>query len=283
MNIYKDPYQQFEKLHEQEARGTEAIEVELVNYPANPYLDLFLAQQASWRPWETNPKSIDSKKIRKLIEDMVNGKIWMGQAFEGISFSFAIKNISRACTHQLVRTRLAGFMQESGREGTWDKAMFVTPLTILENSKIHAMYVNDMEWQLKDYRLFQENGIPPQDTRMVVGHGILQNIWATYNFRSLLETASKRLCCNMGWEINTLFRMMRDAIVEKFPHLGILLKSHCERSGGHKEKDNTNYYAPGASNNGNKVYFPLEGLMCGKASNLSEGKIEELLLGEKIA
>ena len=106
--------------------------------------------------------------------------------------------------------------------------------------------------------MLKKLGIPPQDDRFMFGHGVAQNIWMTINFRALQEWCNKRLCTNMQWEINTLARMCRDAVLEIYPHLGVMLKSHCERSGGHKFKDNTNYYKPGAENNGNKLfYMPL--------------------------
>lgn len=282
-DIYKEPYQKFQKLHEQELRGTEGMEVFLVDYPTNPYYAMAVGQTASWRPWKHEFKV---EEIIEMLDGIAKGKIWAGQVFESINFTFAIKNISRATTHQLVRIRVgAGFMQESGREGTWDKAPFITPLTILENARAHAEYVNMMEWQMTAYKNLREMGIPPQDARFMYGHGVAQNMWMTINFRALQEWCSKRLCTNMQWEINTLARMCRDAVLEKFPHLGILLKSHCERSGGHKAHDNTNYYAPGAENNGNKLYYELDkvgdAVMCGKAGKYSEEEIASALQAER--
>ena len=280
MSIYKTPYEQFQKLDDQELRGCEGMNVSLVSWPEDPYYAMMLGQSASWRPWKDK---FSSEEVVKMLDDMISGKIWMGQVFESINFTFKIENISRATTHQIVRTRVGfGAMQESGREGTWDKAPFITPLTILEQPVAHMNYVNNILTQIHDYRQMQERWkVPPQDARFVFCHAVAQNLWATYNFRALLETANKRLCCNMQWEVNTVFRMIRDAVLEKFPHLGVLIKSHCEREGEHKQKDNTNYYKPGAINNGNKVYFELEGMVCGKAGKFSEEEIELMLKEEK--
>ena len=278
-DLYSEPYQKFEKLHEQELRGTEGMKVFLVDYPTNPYYAMAVGQTSSWRPWKHEFKV---EEIFDMLKGIAEGKIWAGQIFEAINFTFAIKNISRACTHQLVRIRVgAGFMQESGREGTWDKAPFITPLTILENAKVHAIYVNMMEWQMKDYKNLKDAGISAQDARFMFGHGVAQNMWMTINFRALQEWCSKRLCTTMQWEINTLARMCRDAVLEKFPHLGILLKSHCERSGGHKTKDNTEHHFVNADFNGNKVYYPYEEMMCGQAGKYEQSEIDELLKKEK--
>lgn len=276
MNLYKTHYERFPKLHPQELRGVEGMEVKLLDWPANPYRTMAIGQAASWRPWKMDFTSFE---IVEMLEGIRQGKIWAGQVFESINLTFAAKNISRACTHQLVRIRVgAGFMQESGREGTWDQAPFITPLTILENPRVHEQYVCAMKDQIETFQDLRANGIPPQDARMMFGHAVAQNMWVTINFSALLNWCSKRLCTNMGWEINTLARMMRDAVLQKFPNLGVLLVSHCEREGGHRSKDNTNYYAPGAPNNGGKVYYELDkvgdAVMCGAAGLYPKELIE---------
>ena len=276
-NIYKEPYEKFDKLHEQEFRGTEGMKVTLIDYPTDPYLAMFTGQTASWRPWRQKPDS--AKEIIDLLDGIAAGKIWAGQVFEAINFTFLIENISRATTHQLVRVRIgAGFMQESGREGTWNKANFITPLTILENDECHKLYVDEMSEQIKTYEFLRDKGIPPQDVRFMYGHGVAQNMWMTINFRALQEWCSKRLCTTMQWEINTLARQVRDEVISRFPHLGILLKSSCERAGGCKSI--TNYYEVGAAFNGNKIYYPLEERMCGKAGKYSLEEIKEMLDNE---
>lgn len=275
IDIYKKPYRKYEKIHPQEFRGTEGMKVTLVDWPNDPYQAMAMGQTASWRPWK---QIFTNDDIQTMLEGITNGTIWAGQCFESLNFTFAIENISRATTHQLVRVRVgAGFMQESGREGTWDSAPFITPLTILEDSAAHHAYVKMMEDQIGLYVAMRDWGIPPQDVRMMFGHGVAQNMWMTINFRALQEWCSKRLCCNMQWEINTLARQCRDAVMEKFPHLGVLLKSHCERSGGHKGKDNTNYYGLNAANNGNKVYYEFEQNMCGMAGRYTVDEIKVML------
>lgn len=282
-NIYTKSYENFPLLHNQELRGTEGMKVQLTSVTQDPYYAMAVGQTASWRPWK---QDFTAKEITDMIDGITAGKIWAGQVFEAINFTFLIENISRATTHQLVRIRVgAGFMQESGREGTWDQAQFITPLTILENEDIHKKYVDIMAREIATYSELRSLGIPPQDARMMFGHGVAQNMWMTINFRALQEWCNKRLCTNMGWEINTLARMVRDAVIVKYPHLGVLLKSHCERSGGHKGLDNTNYYAPGAENNGAKVYFEADkvgdAVMCGKAGAFTKDEIDHLLEIEK--
>jgi thymidylate synthase ThyX len=131
------------------------------------------------------------------------------------------------------------------------------------------------------------NKIPPQDSRFDCSHAVAQNMWWTVNLSSLLQWCSKRLCCTMQWEINTLARMVRDCVIQKFPHLGILLKSRCERAGycvsvkTYAGTDMEVYYQLNAPNNGNKVYYPYEGELCGKRGMWDEEVIQGMLENEK--
>lgn len=52
------------------------------------------------------------------------------QVLEGITFWFTIDGVARACTHQIVRTRFASFMQHGGRDNDWRHRRWTMPETI---------------------------------------------------------------------------------------------------------------------------------------------------------
>lgn len=67
---------------------------------------------------------------RDYIEMCFAGKT-LQQVLEGITFDFCIDGVSRAFTHQNVRTRLgAGFMQHGGRDNDWRHRPWTMPETI---------------------------------------------------------------------------------------------------------------------------------------------------------
>lgn len=258
-------------MHPQELRGTEGMKVTMVNVPSEPYLAIALGQSASFRPWK---RDFAKEELVNVVKDLSSGK-WSGQCFEAVNFTFLIENISRVTTHQLVRTRIGtGFMQESGRDGTWDCANFVTPLTILEDAHSHSEFVEMMNLQLELYRAFKNRGLPAQDARFEMGHAIAQNMWMTINLTALIGWCGNRLCTTMQWEINTLARMIRDEVFRIFPHLGSLLKSRCEKRGGCFSVSDGWHHSP---TNGNKVYWQSEGALCGQAGVYTEDEKIELL------
>src|SRR6267142_1882802 len=67
---------------------------------------------------------------RDYIESCFAGKT-LQQVLEGITFDFCVDGVSRAFTHQNVRTRLgAGFMQHGGRDNDWRHRGWTMPETI---------------------------------------------------------------------------------------------------------------------------------------------------------
>jgi len=69
-------------------------------------------------------------KQREYVESCFAGKT-LPQVLESISFRFLIDGVSRAATHQLVRSRVgAAFMQHGGRDNDWRHRPFTMPETV---------------------------------------------------------------------------------------------------------------------------------------------------------
>lgn len=67
---------------------------------------------------------------RDYVEACFAGKT-LQQVLEGVTFDFCIDGVSRAFTHQNVRTRLgAGFMQHGGRDNDWRHRAWTMPETM---------------------------------------------------------------------------------------------------------------------------------------------------------
>lgn len=81
---------------------------------------------------------------RDYVESCFNGKT-LPQILELLSFEFTIDGCTRACTHQLVRTRIgAAFMQHGGRDNDWRHRRWTMPETIhramdfIDNTDSHS-------------------------------------------------------------------------------------------------------------------------------------------------
>jgi thymidylate synthase ThyX len=75
---------------------------------------------------------------RDYVESCFAGKT-LQQVLEGVTFDFCIDGVSRAFTHQNVRTRLgAGFMQHGGRDNDWRHRPWTMPETMRRLCEAHA-------------------------------------------------------------------------------------------------------------------------------------------------
>ena len=71
-----------------------------------------------------------SKSQQEYVESCFAGRT-LPQVLESITFRFLVDGCSRACTHQLVRTRIgAAMMQHGGRDNDWRHRPWIMPETI---------------------------------------------------------------------------------------------------------------------------------------------------------
>ena len=154
-------------------------------------------------------------------------------ALEAVSLTFAISGVSRATTHQLVRTRVgASFGQQSLRANNASGFNVRIPRTtrMLAPSAMKA-YRNSLPHLRKLYDELIAAGVPYQDARYFLPMATETSIVASYNLLSLIGTVQRRICNRMQWEINYVARLMADLATEALPWVGRAFRTKCERTG----------------------------------------------------
>jgi thymidylate synthase (FAD) len=133
--------------------------------------------------------------------------------FEHASFTFSIEGVSRVTTHQLVRHRLASYSQRSQRyvKDADNNCVMPPSIAVKEEAAERFQYVTD--WCLKEYNKLLEMGIPKEDARYLLPHGMESSIVVTMNARALLHFFELRLAPGAQWEIKELAHRMRDCVM----------------------------------------------------------------------
>lgn len=131
-----------------------------------------------------------------------------------------IYGISRACSHQLVRHRLASYTQESQRytKIDTDSDWYVTPEALSES----GTYKVAMRVAADSYNAALKNGIKPEDARYMIPNAARTSIVMTCNLRQFLSIYRQRTDAGAQEEIRYMVRLMRDALLEKVPQLEFL-------------------------------------------------------------
>ncbi len=128
---------------------------------------------------------------------------------EHASFTFGIEGISRACSHQLVRHRIASFSQQSQRYVSHKKRFAaVTPPSIASRPVLKERYEALMEELHQVYGELLDEGIPAEDARFLLPNAAETKLVMTMNARELWHFFGLRCCRRAQWEIRAMAKDM---------------------------------------------------------------------------
>jgi len=127
---------------------------------------------------------------------------------EHASATFEIRGISRACSHQLVRHRIASYSQESQRYVSMDDPEWVLPPSIAQDESARAIWERFAEQVKETYRALRERGLRKEDARFVLPNATATRIVVTMNFRELRHFFRVRCDRAAQWEIRALAKEM---------------------------------------------------------------------------
>lgn len=156
---------------------------------------------------------------------------------EHASFSFAVEGISRACSHQLVRHRIASYSQQSQRYVT-DSMEYVIPPSIAGIPEAKARFERFMDEVGEAYAdlrdLLVANGREAkanEDARFVLPQAAETKIVVTMNCRSLLHFFNLRCCTRAQWEVRRMATRMLRICQDELPALFATAGARCEQLG----------------------------------------------------
>lgn len=119
--------------------------------------------------------------------------------------TIALKGVSRALTHQLVRHRLCSFSQQSQRYVSEDNFFCTVPPRIAEKEETKKIFTECMENIRNAYKKIQALGIPKEDARYVLPNSCHTEIVFSCNFRQLRHIIKLRGEIKAQWEIREVF------------------------------------------------------------------------------
>jgi len=213
------------------------LKVILLKHTPNPEETVAMAAKLCYSPSDITAlrEKIETKDQKAFVERLMR----MGHMspIEHASFTFAIEGISRACSHQLVRHRLASYSQQSQRyvserskarsqrskpEETFD---YIIPPSIKEDDVAREIFERFMVEAQRTYDLLierlSEKGLKGetanQDARFVLPNAAETKIMVTMNARELLHFFRQRCCYRAQWEIRQMAEEMLTLVKKVAP------------------------------------------------------------------
>lgn len=157
-------------------------------------------------------------------------------ALESQTVVFEVWGASRALTHQLVRSRRAGFHQQSQR-ATWygDRPEVRMPESIWRSKpSVRKSWMDAVSAAWAAYEDACDAGVSYQDARYILPEGTVNYIQCEYTVREFLSVYAYRGCSMFLWEMVQVMRAMRTALLFQSPWLEPYVKVSCENGAGCK-------------------------------------------------
>lgn len=148
--------------------------------------------------------------IKRLQRCLSRGHM---SVFEHACATWRVEGISRACSHQLVRHRVASYSQQSQRYCRMDQGYeAVTPPSVVRDGRAADVYKALFRGAFEAYVGLLELGVPPEDARYVLPQGGETELVVTMNAREFMHFLDLRTAKEAQWEIRDLAHAMKDAL-----------------------------------------------------------------------
>jgi len=204
------------------------LKIILLKYTIDPEETVALAAKLCYSPSDVGvlKDKIEAKDQRAFIEKLT--KMGHISPVEHASFTFAIEGISRACSHQLIRHRIASYSQQSQRYVSAEAGFnYIVPPVIQKDKKLKKYFEDFMAKTQAAYQYLieglNEKGIKGeaanQDARFVLPNAIETKIIVTMNARELLHFFRMRCCNRAQWEIRQMAEVMLRLVKHVSPTL----------------------------------------------------------------
>ncbi len=181
------------------------MKVKILEHTPNPERTIAAAGRLCYAPVGADAlfEDMTKKEITKLLTFLIDAG--HHSAIEHASFTFAIEGISRACTHQLVRHRLASYSQQSQRYVKFtDQFDFITPSSIKDKKDLRQEFDKHIDQTFEFYKKMMASGVEAEDARYILPQASETKIVVTMNARELLHFFTLRCCNRAQWEIRDL-------------------------------------------------------------------------------
>jgi flavin-dependent thymidylate synthase len=193
------------------------MKVKLVNYTQDAKNLLLFTKNTRLMNVDDAYEKIKDWPEEKKQEELDYMLQTIKSSWEFVEYTFDIRDVTRAFTHQFVRNRLGSYAQQSQRTVDMEGFGYYTPPKIEKDETAKLIYDQTMKNINEGYQKLRELGLPSEDARGVLPTNIHTNIVAKFDLRNLHETAKSRLSPRAQGEHQQVFKMMIAEVVKVHP------------------------------------------------------------------
>jgi len=194
------------------------------------------------------PEGLDkiaAKPYHVKLEELKYMAKTIPSSWEYVSYTWMIEDVSRAFTHQLVRSRQFSFAQQTHRITDMSKGPgwdYLTGPSLQDHTIQHVdefdssilsaktLYDAEMSSIAATYKALIDAGVPIEDARGILPTNILTNIVAKCNMRTFVELVRKRSSARVQGEYRDVLLAMQKAVLEVHPWMSIFIDRTADRA-----------------------------------------------------
>ena len=131
--------------------------------------------------------------------------------------TFKVSGISRACSHQFVRSKHLDFLQRSQRYCFEKDVKFIYPLGDLKGFDEHLIYHYSDCYNL--YNKLIQAGVKKEDARFVLPEATCTELIVTGNLQAWLDFINLRSGKEAQWEIREVAQKINNLLATQCPNI----------------------------------------------------------------
>lgn len=166
----------------------------------------------------------------KKLEELKYMANTIPSSWEFCHYTFMIEGVTRAFTHQLVRTRTASFAQQTMRVLNVEGWKYEAGPTIINDDAREALYSRTMQIIADAYDTLVENGTAIEDARGILPTNINTNIVMGANLRTMVEMIRKRSSPRTQGEYREVLDGLKAEMLRVHPWVSLFIERDFDKS-----------------------------------------------------
>jgi thymidylate synthase (FAD) len=181
-------------------------------------------------------EEIEAKPWSEIEDELRYMANTIPSSWEFITYTFLINGVTRAFTHQFVRTRTGSYAQQTMRVLDVDGWDYLTGPSIADSDVLRSEYSNGMEAVAGYYSYLIANGAKIEDARGILPTNILTNIVAKFDLRTFSDTQRKRASSRTQGEYRDVMAAMKAEVLRVHPWAAMFLERTFDKAAGDLEQ-----------------------------------------------
>lgn len=193
------------------------MKVTLINYTQDASTLLLFTKSTRLT---MNPGLMDeirSWPAEKKLEELEYMANTIPSSWEFVDYVFLVEGVSRAYTHQQVRTRAASYAQQTMRVLNMGEFDYVYTDRVAENPAAKAQIDTALKAIKLAYNNIIELGLPAEDARGILPTNIATNIVCKFNLRTFVDLSKSRTGGRTQSEYQKVVNAMVDEVLAVHP------------------------------------------------------------------